>query len=258
MNVHEQFLEKNQELLITKLKLSINNNSDSFNLTLDNFIELKSAALKKIIDEVLRVANIDSNKSEIDEEIDLKKVELKELIIEELLNRKNKLNEFLEAEEKRYDEKKIEDFKKKLDDVEIEFNSSLEGKVNEKLLTELSSNILSKVEIPEPDTVQSLRSKVKVVLNDPLINASKEGMALRTRVLKNEVDASYKHFLVMNELTVKQPELFESLDKDDNQEEKRLKVDLSSGNIAKKWRGKYGKILYNNCNTLYFGKTSYW
>jgi len=57
MDINKMFMNKNYEILKKKLDLDINNNADSLNHTVSNFIDLKAIGLNKYICETYDDSN---------------------------------------------------------------------------------------------------------------------------------------------------------------------------------------------------------
>ena len=49
MDINKMFMNKNYEILKKKLDLDINNNADSLNHTVSNFIDLKAIGLRQLV-----------------------------------------------------------------------------------------------------------------------------------------------------------------------------------------------------------------
>ena len=79
MNINEMFFKKNYEILKNKLDLDINNNADSLNHTISNFIDLKAIGLNKYINELYSDLKIKYKEEKVKKILDDESKILKEM-----------------------------------------------------------------------------------------------------------------------------------------------------------------------------------
>ena len=187
-DIKKMFYKKNQEIIINKLLLDLDNNIDSLLATMDNIIYLEFAIYKD------KLINIDVNSSDnIENVVDMYEDYLKKKIRDILSIKKDKCSSYLKNEVLNND---IEDYKGILFETTGYVDDTLLEEIEKYLNTKLKKKISSDWYEKNIDKASFfLEEKLTKDIVKKLISQLKD----RDVIIYNNAYESYQKYLLLNE-----------------------------------------------------------
>ncbi len=198
------FQEKNYEILKKKLDLDINNNADSLNHTMSNFIDLKAIGLTKYIFEVYNSSNIKYDEEKVKELIDKEAETLKEIFLKHIKKRQEQISSFFNAD---VDFTKITDiyldeYHEHIDNLTDTLEENIKLDVLSEICTNFSETIVKLYKLPDEVSKENLIEYINNSYCNSLIEKIKSEATLRNATLKNLSKEAFERFKSMNAKTV--------------------------------------------------------
>ncbi len=203
-DINKMFQKKNFEILKNKLNLDINNNADSLNHTMSNFIDLKEIGLQKYILEMYKDMKIIYDKKKVISKITAESEKLKQIILNLILFRKENISSYLDMDidVNLIDDTYLENYHSHIDHLTIEFNNNIELKVREEICTNFSNEITKIYNMPDEHTKDKLIEYINKSYSSTIIDKIESEALLRNTTLKNLSNEAFERFKSMNAKTV--------------------------------------------------------
>lgn len=203
MDINKMFMNKNYEILKNKLDLDINNNADSLNHTISNFIDLKAIGLNKYICETYDDLKIIYEENEIKKLIEKESNILKELFLKYIEERKNQISLFFnkDIDATTITDEYIKDYHGHIDDLTDDFKYKIEVATREEICTKFSTNIIEIYKLPDQYTKEKLLEYINKSYCNNIIEKIISESILRNSTLKNLAQEAFERFKSMNEKT---------------------------------------------------------
>lgn len=204
MDINKMFMNKNYEILQKKLDLDINNNADSLNHTISNFIDLKAIGLNKYICETYNDLKITYDETLIKNIIEKNSEILKEIFLKHIESRKNQISSFFnrEIDATTITDEYLTDYHKHIDDLTDTFKEEIDVKIREEVCTKFSENIIEMYKLPDKFTKDKLLEYINKSYCNNIIEKGVTESILRNTTLKNLSKEAFERFKSMNEKTV--------------------------------------------------------
>lgn len=204
MDINTMFQTKNYEILKKKLDLDINNNADSLNHTMSNFIDLKAISLNKYISEMYKDLNIKYKESELKKMIREESNKLKEICLNHIRDRKDKISSFFnrEIDVTKITDDYLDDYHSHIDNLTTSFDDEIEISLREEICTNFSNQIVKSYKMPEETSKEQLLEYINKSYCNNLIEKIESETNLRNTTLKNLSKEAFERFKSMNEKTV--------------------------------------------------------
>ena len=204
MDINTMFQTKNYEILKKKLDLAINNNADSLNHTMSNFIDLKAISLNKYISEMYKDLNIKYKESELKKMIREESNKLKEICLNHIRDRKDKISSFFnrEIDVTKITDDYLVDYHGHIDNLTINFDDEIEVSLREEVCTNFSTRIVKSYKMPEETSKEQLLEYINKSYCNNLIEKIESETNLRNTTLKNLSKEAFERFKSMNAKTV--------------------------------------------------------
>lgn len=204
MDINTMFQTKNYEILKKKLDLDINNNADSLNHTMSNFIDLKAISLNKYISEMYKDLNIKYKESELKKMIREESNKLKEICLNHIRDRKDKISSFFnrEIDVTKINDDYLDDYHSHIDNLTTSFDDEIEISLREEICTNFSNQIVKSYKMPEETSKEQLLEYINKSYCNNLIEKIESETNLRNTTLKNLSKEAFERFKSMNEKTV--------------------------------------------------------
>lgn len=204
MDLNEMFQKKNYEILQNKLDLDINNNADSLNHTMSNFIDLKAISLNKYITEIYNDLHIDYDEEEIKKIIDDESEKLKEIFLTHIKERQEKISSFFnqDIDVKKITDEYIVNYHNHIDNLTDTLADNIEVSVRDEVCTNFSKTILQTNKLPDESSHENIMEYINKSYCNSLIEKIKSEAKLRNATLKNLSKEAFERFKSMNEKTV--------------------------------------------------------
>ena len=204
MDINKMFMNKNYEILKNKLDLDINNNADSLNHTISNFIDLKAIGLNKYICETYDDLNIIYEENEIKKLIEKESNVLKELFVKYIEERKNQISLFFnkDIDATTITDEYIKDYHGHIDDLTDDFKNKIEVATREEICTKFSTNVIEIYKLPDQYTKEKLLEYINKSYCNNIIEKIISESILRNSTLKNLAQEAFERFKSMNEKTI--------------------------------------------------------
>lgn len=203
MDINKMFMNKNYEILKNKLDLDINNNADSLNHTISNFIDLKAIGLNKYICETYDDLKIIYEENEIKKLIEKESNILKELFLKYIEERKNQISLFFnkDIDATTITDEYIKDYHGHIDDLTDDFKNKIEVATREEICTKFSTNVIEIYKLPDQYTKEKLLEYINKSYCNNIIEKIISESILRNSTLKNLAQEAFERFKSMNEKT---------------------------------------------------------
>jgi len=204
MDINEMFMKKNYEILKNKLDLDINNNADSLNHTISNFIDLKAISLNKYIIEMYDDLKIKYNNKKIKKIIEEESKILKEIFLNAIDERKKQISSFFykEIDVTKITDEYLEDYHNHIDNLTENFKNNIEISAREEICTNFSQILVKENKLPDVYSREKLLEYINKFYCNSVIEKIVSESILRNTTLKNLSKEAFKRFKSMNEKTV--------------------------------------------------------
>lgn len=203
MDINKMFMNKNYEILKNKLDLDINNNADSLNHTISNFIDLKAIGLNKYICETYDDSKIKYQEKKIKELIEKESNILKEIFLKHIEERKNQISSFFnqDIDATTITDEYLTNYHQHIDDLTDNFKNNIEVAAREEICTKFSGGIIETYKLPDKYTKEKLLEYINKSYCNNIIEKIGSESILRNSTLKNLSKEAFERFKSMNEKT---------------------------------------------------------
>ena len=195
-SIEKMFEEKNISILINKLNLDIDNNSNSVELTLKLRIPLLKNKLIRKTSRFFNEQNIEYTISDIDEIVSKRESIVLNVIIELVNERKVSLSNAV-SDNGYITQEQIVDLIHK---ITIEFRKKLNVEMNNEIFIELN-NILSEKYLLKNEEVKEKQSQILASYDNEIENSIINIVEERNRILINQINDTYSQYRSLNEKT---------------------------------------------------------
>ena len=203
-DINDMFMEKNFEILKNKINLDMDNNADSLNHTISNFIDLKEITINRYLMDLYDGLNIKYKEGKIKEFVSKEAEELKKISLDCILLRKEKISKYFDkkVDYRKVDDTYIENFHKYIDDLTNDLENSIDLKVREEVCIKFSPELSKLYKLPDEDSHEMIINYINDFYCDTIIDKIKNEVSLRNETLKNLSKEAFERFKSMNEKTV--------------------------------------------------------
>lgn len=203
IDINEMFMEKNYEILKNKLDLDINNNADSLNHTVSNFIDLKALGLNKYITETYDDLKIKYKEVKIKSIIKDESNILKEIFLKAIEDRKNQISEFFnqDIDVTQITDEYLENYHQHIDNLTENFKNNVEVAAREEICIKFSELIIKEYKFPNQYSKEKLLEYINKSYCNGIIEKIVSESILRNTTLKNLSKEAFERFKSMNEKT---------------------------------------------------------
>ena len=204
MDINEMFLRKNYEILKNKLDLDINNNADSLNHTISNFIDLKALSLNKYVIEMYDDLKIKYKEEKIKKMIEEESIKLKEIFLKNIEERKEQISSFFtqEIDVTKITDEYLTDYHNHIDNLTEKLKNNIEVNAREEICTKFSESIVKEYKLPDQYNKEKLLEYINKSYCNSIIEKIVSESILRNTTLKNLSREAFERFKSMNEKTV--------------------------------------------------------
>ena len=204
MDINEMFLKKNYEILKNKLDLDINNNADSLNHTISNFIDLKAIGLNKYITEMYSDLKIKYKEDKIKKIIEEESKILKEIFLKNIEERKQQISSFFnqDIDVTKIEDNYLTDYHEHIDNLTETFKNNIEVSAREEICTNFSEIVIELYKLPDQYSKEKLLEYINKSYCNSVIEKIVSESNLRNTTLKNLSKEAFERFKSMNEKTV--------------------------------------------------------
>ena len=204
MDINKMFMNKNYEILKKKLDLDINNNADSLNHTVSNFIDLKAIGLNKYICETYMDIKLKYKEEKIKELIENESKILKEIFLNHIEERKNQISSFFnqDIDATTITDEFLVDYHKHIDDLTENLKNNIEVAAREEICIKFSEKVIELYKLPNKQTKEMLLEYINKSYCNNIIEKVVSESILRNTTLKNLSKEAFERFKSMNEKTV--------------------------------------------------------
>lgn len=203
MDINEMFLKKNYEILKNKLDLDINNNADSLNHTISNFIDLKAIGLNKYITETYSDLKIKYKEEKLKKIIDEESKTLKEIFLKNIEERKQQISSFFnqDIDVTKIEDNYLTDYHDHIDNLTETFKNNIEVSAREEICTKFSETVIELYKLPDQYSKEKLLEYINKSYCNSVIEKIVSESILRNTTLKNLSKEAFERFKSMNEKT---------------------------------------------------------
>lgn len=203
MNINEMFFKKNYEILKNKLDLDINNNADSLNHTISNFIDLKAIGLNKYINELYSDLKIKYKEEKVKKILDDESKILKEIFLKNIEERKENISLFFkqEIDATKVSDNYLDEYHEHIDNLTETFKENVEVLTREEICTNFSEKVITAYKLPDQYSKEKLLEYINKSYCNGLIEKMVSESILRNSTLKNLSKEAFERFKSMNEKT---------------------------------------------------------
>lgn len=203
IDINEMFMKKNYEILKNKLDLDINNNADSLNHTVSNFIDLKALGLNKYITETYDDLKIKYKEVKIKSIIKDESNILKEIFLKAIEDRKNQISEFFnqDIDVTQITDEYLENYHQHIDNLTENFKNNVEVAAREEICIKFSELIIKEYKFPNQYSKEKLLEYINKSYCNGIIEKIVSESILRNTTLKNLSKEAFERFKSMNEKT---------------------------------------------------------
>ena len=204
IDINEMFLKKNYEILKNKLDLDINNNADSLNHTISNFIDLKAIGLNKYITEMYRDLKIKYKEEKIKKIIEEESQILKEIFLKNIDERKQQISSFFnqDIDVTKIEDNYLTDYHEHIDNLTETFKNNIEVSAREEICIKFSETVIELYKLPDQYSKEKLLEYINKSYCNSVIEKIVSESILRNATLKNLSKEAFERFKSMNEKTV--------------------------------------------------------
>ena len=203
-DINDMFMEKNFEILKNKINLDMDNNADSLNHTISNFIDLKEITINRYLMDLYDGLNIKYNEDKIKKYVSEEAEKLKAISLECILLRKEKIAKYFDkkVDYKKIDDTYIEEFHNYIDNLTENLENDIDLKIRDEVCTKFSPELSNLYKLPDEESHEMIINYINDFYCDTIIDKIKNEVLLRNETLKNLSLEAFDRFKSMNEKTV--------------------------------------------------------
>ncbi|MBR4261941.1 MAG: hypothetical protein IKQ35_01070 [Bacilli bacterium] len=203
-DINDMFMEKNFEILKNKINLDMDNNADSLNHTISNFIDLKEITINRYLMDLYDGLNIKYKENVIKDFVSKEAEKLKSISLDCILLRKEKIAEYFDkkVDYRKIDDSYIEEFHKYIDSLTDVLENDINLKIRDEVCTKFSPELSKLYKLPDEDSQEMIINYINDFYCDTIIDKIKNEVQLRNGTLKNLSLEAFERFKSMNEKTV--------------------------------------------------------
>ena len=203
-DINDMFMEKNFEILKNKINLDMDNNADSLNHTISNFIDLKEITINRYLMDLYDGLNIKYKENVIKDFVSKEAEKLKSISLDGILLRKEKIAEYFDkkVDYRKIDDSYIEEFHKYIDSLTDVLENDIDLKIRDEVCTKFSPELSKLYKLPDEDSHEMIINYINDFYCDTIIDKIKNEVQLRNGTLKNLSLEAFERFKSMNEKTV--------------------------------------------------------
>lgn len=203
-DINDMFMEKNFEILKNKINLDMDNNADSLNHTISNFIDLKEITINRYLMDLYDGINIKYKEDKIKDFVSKEAEKLKKIALDCILLRKEKISKYFDkkVDYKKIDDKYLEDFHNYIDALTENLENDIDLKIRDEVCINFSPELSKLYKLPDEQSRDMLISYINDFYCDTIVDKIKNEVLLRNETLKNLSKEAFIRFKSMNEKTV--------------------------------------------------------
>jgi hypothetical protein len=203
-DIKEMFMKKNYEILKNKINLDMDNNADSLNHTISNFIDLKEIVINRYLIELYDGLSIKYDEEKIKRFVSDEAETLKKIALDCIIIRKDNIAKYFdkEVDYKNIDDSYIEEFHEYIDSLTEDLENNIDLKIREEICMNFSPKLSNLYVLPDEESHEMLVNYINDFYCDMVVNKINNEVSLRNETLKNLSREAFDRFKSMNEKTV--------------------------------------------------------
>lgn len=208
IDINEIFSEKHQKMFFDKLRLDLDNNTDTFKLATKNIIKIEIA---KLLSSLKRV--YDKHSVDIDDEI-IKQIlnDSKNSMLENTMividEKHDKNKEYINTKESQYNitKKFLKEYHKQIDDNETPFEETLNLSIKEEAEVLLYNKLINAYSCVNEEMQHDILTIININFSQTLFNRISGESVHRNQTLKNIAEETYKKYIDLDKSRTSQKE----------------------------------------------------
>lgn len=201
-DLKEQFQKKNDEVLMKKITIDLEKNSDSLKQTIYNAVNLNIVSLKRKLFKYFDEIKIEYDKEALKKLFQEEQTIITEIFANIITLRTSELSQALESSFKFIEKGFVDKYSQAIDENRQSFESRVKSQINEETLIVFSNKIYEACKFTTEDSKNTSRDIMINVFQKPLVEKANDENELRNNNLKNFARQSFLHYTEMNKATV--------------------------------------------------------
>lgn len=198
ININEMFDEKNQSLFINNLIVNLDNNTDTFKLTVKNIIMIEIAKLLSSLKKIYDKYDVEFTEEKLKELLNSTKKDLFEDIGVVIENRKTSNKEYIEKEPLKINKTYLKGYHKHIDETENTFEGVVNIGIKEDTDVKLYESLISLYPSKNEEMHFDVLKTINMDFTNTLISRVVEENKHRNKTLKNMSEATYEKYLELS------------------------------------------------------------
>lgn len=197
IDINEMFSEKHQKMFFDKLRLDLDNNTDTFKLATKNIIKIEMAKLLSSLKKIYDKYSLDIDDELIKQILNDSKNSMLESTMIVIDEKRDKNKNYVSNQENQSSNTKkfLKEYSKQIDDNELPFEENLNLAIKEETEVSLYNKLMNAYSCVNEGMHQDILTTININFSQTLFNRISGESMHRNQTLKNMAEETYKKYL---------------------------------------------------------------
>lgn len=197
IDINEMFSEKHQKMFFDKLRLDLDNNTDTFKLATKNIIKIEMAKLLSSLKKIYDKYSLDIDDELIKQILNDSKNSMLESTMIVIDEKRDKNKNYVSNQENQSSNTKkfLKEYSKQIDDNELPFEENLNLAIKEETEVSLYNKLMNAYSCVNEEMHQDILTTININFSQTLFNRISGESMHRNQTLKNMAEETYKKYL---------------------------------------------------------------
>lgn len=197
IDINEMFSEKHQKMFFDKLRLDLDNNTDTFKLATKNIIKIEMAKLLSSLKKIYDKYSLDIDDELIKQILNDSKNSMLESTMIVIDEKRDKNKNYVSNQENQSSNTKkfLKEYSKQIDDNELPFEENLNLAIKEETEVSLYNKLMNAYSCVNEEMHQDILTTININFSQTLLNRISGESMHRNQTLKNMAEETYKKYL---------------------------------------------------------------
>lgn len=197
IDINEMFSEKHQKMFFDKLRLDLDNNTDTFKLATKNIIKIEMAKLLSSLKKIYDKYSLDIDDELIKQILNDSKNSMRESTMIVIDEKRDKNKNYVSNQENQSSNTKkfLKEYSKQIDDNELPFEENLNLAIKEETEVSLYNKLMNAYSCVNEEMHQDILTTININFSQTLFNRISGESMHRNQTLKNMAEETYKKYL---------------------------------------------------------------
>ena len=208
IDINEMFSEKHQKMFFDKLRLDLDNNTDTFKLATKNIIKIEMAKLLSSLKKIYDKYSLDIDDELIKQILNDSKNSMLESTMIVIDEKRDKNKNYVSNQENQSSNTKkfLKEYSKQIDDNELPFEENLNLAIKEETEVSLYNKLMNAYSCVNEEMHQDILTTININFSQTLFNRISGESLHRNQTLKNMAEETYKKYLDLDKSRIEKNE----------------------------------------------------